>query len=242
MEWNAKRFILATAAGVAAGAWASIAASAGPASTPPDLTGVWIIENAPVNLRTIDGSSPPLRAEGQVIYSRNQERLKQHDFSVDLTRDRCASPGMPRMMTLPNAIELFQRPSQLTVLFEWNHLYRLVNLRSEPKAGPYPLAIGTSNGHWEDRTLVVDTTGITENTLLDSSGLPHSDQLSLTEHIRLLPNGRLEDVITVHDAKMFERDWSFKLTFKKTGAKGVEEDVCLDRLESGHPALAGDKR
>jgi hypothetical protein len=240
MEWHAKQFILTAAAGVV-GAWASIGVSAGSASTPPDLTGVWMIDNVQgtaVSLRTVDGSAPPLSAEGQAVFSRNQERLQRHDFSVDLTRDRCASPGMPRMMTLPNAIEFFQRPYQLTMLFEWNHLYRLVNLRSEPRVGPYPLAIGTSNGHWEGKTLVVDTTRITENTLLDSSGLPHSDQLSLNERIRLLPNGRLEDVITVHDPKMFERDWSFKLTFRKTGAKGVEEDVCLDRLESGQPAIS----
>jgi hypothetical protein len=239
MEWNTKRFIVA--AGVIF-AWASMAATADSATTPPDLNGVWMIENAPVSLRTIGGSMAPLNVEGRALYSRNQALLKQHDFSFDLTRDRCASPGMPRMMTLPSAIEFFQRPYQLTMLIEWNHLYRLIRLRSEPKAGPYPLAIGTSNGHWEDRVLVIDTTGITENTLLDSSGLPHSGQLSLNERIRLLPHGRMEDLITVHDPKMFERDWSFKLTFKKTGAKGVQEDVCLDRLEVGHPALAGDER
>jgi hypothetical protein len=231
-----KRVMLVAAAALGA-AWGSVGASAGAASSPPDFTGVWMIENAPVSLRAIDGSAPPLNAEGRQVHANNQERLKRGDFSFDLTRDRCASPGMPRMMTLPYAIEIFQRPDQLTMLLQWNHLYRLINLKSEPRVPPYPLAIGTSNGRWEGNTLVIATTDMTENTLLDSSGLPHSGQLTLNERIRLLPNGRLEIVIAVHDPKLYERAWSFRLTFRKTSAKGVEEDVCLDRLEQGQPAI-----
>jgi len=85
--------------------------------------------------------------------------------------------------------------------------------------------------------LVVKTTTMTDNTLLDSSGLPHSDQLQLTERIRLKGPGQLENVITLHDPKAFSRDWSATLTYKKTAAVGIDQDICLDRVENGQPAF-----
>jgi len=141
------------------------------------------------------------------------------------------------MMTLSYPIEIFQRPFQVTLLFQWNHLYRLINMPSQPKEAPYPLAIGVSNGHWEGDTLVVKTATMTDSTLLDSSGLPHSDQLQLTERIRLKGPGQLENVITLHDPKAFSRDWSTTLTYKKTEAVGIDQDICLDRIENGQPAF-----
>lgn len=204
----------------------------------PDLTGVYLIEKSAYELLP-SRDSAVLTAWAKKRYAENQAQLRKKDLSFDLTRDRCASPGAVRMMTLPYAIEFFQEAGQLTLVFEWNHLYRIVNLNEKRKVAPYPLAIGISNGRWEGDTLVVETTDITENTLLDSSGLPHSDQLQVVERLQRLQDGRLQNVMTLHDPKAFTRDWSVTLTYKKTGAKGVEQDICLDRLESGQPAIAG---
>lgn len=208
------------------------------AQTPPDFTGVYLIEKPVNELKPSDGSPLPLTAWAKKELAQNQEKLRKKDYSFDLTRDRCASPGAARMMTLNYPIEFFQRPYQLTLLFEFNHLYRLINLSEKPRVAPYPMAIGISNGRWEGDTLVVETTSLTDNTLLDSSGLPHSGELKLLEKFRLLDGGnRLEVVMTLDDPKAFTRSWSTTLTYKKTGAPGIEEDVCLDRVEGGKPAL-----
>lgn len=222
---------------VACGALIASTAAASSAAV-PDFTGVWLLEKAPIRLQPSDGAPLPLTPEATITYAKHQEMLSRRDYGFDLTRDRCAAPGALRMMTLAGPVEIFQRPHQLTMLFEWNHLYRMVNLRPEAKSAPYPLAIGISNGRWDGDTLVVVTTDMTDNTLLDSAGLPHSDQLRLEERFRLLPDGRLEDLIRIHDPKTFLRDWSVRLTFRKTGAKGVDEDVCLDRLAAGKQAVA----
>ena len=205
------------------------------AATEPDLNGVWLIDGPVSELRPADGSSVPLTDWGKALYDKNKALRLQGDLSFDLASRRCASPGAARMMTLPYPIEIFQRPFQVTLLFQWNHLYRLINMRSPPKEAPYPLAIGISNGHWEGNTLVVKTTDMTDNTQLDSSGLPHSNELQLIERIRLKRPGRLEDAMTLHDPKAFGHDWSVTLTYKKTGAKGIDQDICLDRLETGQP-------
>jgi hypothetical protein len=215
------------------------------AATPqktPDFTGVWMIERPVESLQPDDGSTVPLTAAARQVYDQHLAMRRQGDNHFDLTALRCASPGAVRLMTLPYALEFLQRPDQLTMLFEWNHVYRLINLRDEPVTAPYPMAIGISNGHWEGNTLVIETTSLADNTLLDSSGLPHSLRLRVTEKLRLLGHNRLEDMITVHDPETFTRDWTARLHYRKTSAKGIEEDVCLDRLDAGKPPIDPQRR
>lgn len=211
-------------------------AAEGSAASTPDFTGVWMLDTPATQLKPSDGSATPLTAWGQETYEKNKAAIAKGDFSVDLTRQQCASPGAVRMMTLPYLIEFFQRPHQLTMVFEWNHLYRVVHL-DKPQEAPYPMAIGISNGKWESETLVVETSDLTDNTLLDSSGLPHSDQLKVTERIRQTAPDRLEVQMTLTDPKAFTKPWSVTLPYRKTDATGVPEDVCLDRVEQGQPAF-----
>lgn len=212
---------------------------AGPAFAEPDFTGVWRLDGDATALRTISGGAPPLTPWGREQYETNQAAFARKDYSADLTRLRCASPGAVRMMTLPYPVEFFQRPSQLTMLFGWNHHYRLINLKPAAATAPYELSIGLSNGRWEGDTLVVRTTDLTDNTLLDSAGLPHGDKTIVTERIRLLDRDHMEAVVTITDPKAYAREWSFRLAYHKTAAKGVAEDVCLDRIAAGGPAVEG---
>ena len=78
-----------------------------------------------------------------------------------------------------------------------------------------------------------------DNTLLDSAGLPHSESLKVTEKVRLLDNGAtLENRITIDDPETFTQPWETVVRFKKL-PKGTEikEDICLDRLDAGKPAV-----
>lgn len=229
--------LLATAAWLAL---LSVDAAAQTAS-PPDLTGVYLLDGDHTELHPSDGSAVPLTAAGKKLYDRNKSlRAKRNYEPYDLTMDRCASPGAVRMMTLPYAIEFFQRPHQIAMLFEFNHLYRLIHLTEQKKVAPYPMAIGVSNARWEGETLIIETSDIADNTLLDTSGLPHSNQLRVTERIRLIDGKRLENVMTLHDPQMFTKDWSTTLSYLKTQADGVKQDVCLDRVEiENQPAIKG---
>lgn len=210
-----------------------------PAFAESDLSGVWQIDGNASALRTLAGKLPSFTTWGRAQYNRNKAAFARGDYSGDLTRHQCASPGVVRMMTLPYPIEFFQRPFQLTMLFGWNHQYRLVNLRPKPAEIPYEIAFGVSNGHWEKDVLVIRTTDLTDNTLLDSAGLPHGDRTVVTERIRLIDQDHLENVVTVTDPKAYKQPWSFRLAYRKTAAKSVAEDVCLDRRAAGGPAVEG---
>ena len=67
-------------------------------------------------------------------------------------------------------------------------------------------------GHWEGNTLVIRTVGLIDATVMDASGLPHSERLTLTERLRVLPDLRLEDRITIDDPENYSRPWETVLT------------------------------
>jgi hypothetical protein len=102
---------------------------------------------------------------------------------------------------------------------------------------PLPLTMGFPVGHFDGDTLVVRTVGLSDVTVLDASGLPHSEQMVLTERLRVLPDGRLESHMTIDDAETFTQPWETVLTFHRDAAARVTDDVCPDRIASGPAVL-----
>ena len=136
----------------------------------------------------------------------------------DAARKFCVPDGVPRILATPYPFQVFQSPGFVTIVYEQNHVFRTIPLdRPIPKDEDlvaYPYYSGNSFGHWEGDTLVVVTKGFNEKTFLDASGLPHSDQLYVTERIRKLNGGKvLEDVASVEDSVMFTKPWSARFVY-----------------------------
>lgn len=96
--------------------------------------------------------------------------------------------------------------------------------------------MGLSRGHLEGDTLVIETSALRDTTLIDNSGLPHSDALKIIEHLRLKSANVLEDRIRIEDPKMFAQPWETVATYRRQHGE-IKEDVCLDRIKAGQPAL-----
>jgi hypothetical protein len=225
----------------ARGALAVIAAFLGTsaAQAAPDMSGVWEVATKIQELKTIDGAAPPLKSEAQKIYDENRAKWKAKDLSFDPTA-MCISPGLPRVLYLPYPFEIIQTPSRITYLFEWNYWNRHVDMSGKALEAAYPLALGESLGHWEGDTLVIRTNGLrADNTLLDAAGLPHSEDLVVTEYVRLINGGKqLEDRISLEDPKTFTRSWETQVTFNRLPKTyEISMDICLDRTDAGKPAV-----
>ena len=96
--------------------------------------------------------------------------------------------------------------------------------------------VGLSRGEWVDDKLVVKTDHLIDTTPIDSAGLPHSDALKLTETLRL----RSPDVLSrirFEDPATFTRPWETVVTYRRKPGARIQEDVCLDRLQAGEPAV-----
>lgn len=210
--------------------------SAGTSAAAPDsLLGIWVPDAAPRALRTSSGKAPPLTAEASKVYADRRQRLAKGDASFDPT-SWCAGPGMPRILTMQYPFEIRADANRIAFIHGWYRWFRTVDLGPGTVDPPLPLTMGFPVGRWEGETLVIRTSGLIDATVMDASGLPHSEQLTLTERLRVLPSGRLENRITIDDPENYTQPWETVLTFHRDATARVTDDVCPDRLASGGPA------
>ncbi len=63
--------------------------------------------------------------------------------------------------------------------------------------------------------------------ITSSTGLPHSDQLTTTERVRKMNDGKqLEDVITIHDPVYYARDWQARFVYDNHDGMRMMEYIC----------------
>lgn len=143
-------------------------------------------------------------------------------------------------MLIDHPFEIVVSPRQVLFVYEWDRWARLVDLSGTKLDVVYSSAMGVPAGHWQGDTLVVDTIGLRGNTLLDSAGLPHSENAKITERLTLTSRDVLTNRIRVEDAEFYARPWEMRVTYRRQPQKEIREDVCLDRTRMGKPAIQGE--
>jgi hypothetical protein len=97
----------------------------------------------------------------------------------------CLPPGMPGIMTQPYPMEFLMTPGKVTIVIEAYTQVRHIYTDGRPMPeDPDPKFFGTSIGHWEGETLVVETIGFSPSTTLEP-GVPHGDKMKIVERFRL---------------------------------------------------------
>ena len=206
----------------------------------PDISGTYWATSYSPKIQIVGGGDPPLNAAGKAAYEMMQAGLKDGSV-VDKARRVCVPDGVPRVLATPYPFEIFQVPvGQVTFLYEMNHQVRVI-VMDKPLPAPQTLIVdpkynGHSIGHWDGDTLVVESAGFNDRTFLDASGLPHSDEMTAVERIRKIGN-QLEDVITMHDPEMYERDWQARFVYDERNDVRLEDYACNDT----HRDLSGVK-
>lgn len=201
----------------------------------PDFTGVWLIVKAPTTLKTATGSLPPLNAAGKALYEQHLAAAAHGDRSFD-GLGKCLPPGLPRLMLVNEPFEIMQRDKAVYFLHELNRLPRRAYFGEALPADADPAYLGFSVARWEGATLVIESAGFREGTLLDDAGLPHSEALHLTERYQLDRDGRtLHARFTIDDPQLFTRAWEAKADYRKRPGYEIPEQVCADT----HPPHLG---
>jgi hypothetical protein len=197
-----------------------------------DISGVWWATTYSPKILLVGGGDPPLNASGKAQYAKNQAGLKSGEL-IDKARKVCVPDGVPRVLETPYPFELFEVPKgQIIMIHELNHQLRVIPLDKPlgkyEDLAPFETYNGYSVGHWEGDTLIVQTNGLTDDTFLDSTGLPHSDEMMTTEHIRKLGSAQLEDLITIHDPKVYTRDWQARFVYAQRNDIRIQDYSCND--------------
>src|SRR5215467_9572418 len=207
-----------------------------------NISGIWWATTYSPKIVVFGGGDPPLSAAGKAQYAKNQAGLRDGTL-VDKARKVCVPDGIPRVLETPYPFEVFQVPKgQITMIHELNHQLRVIALdkplRKYEEVYLFANYNGYPVGHWESDTLVVQTIGFNEETFLDSTGLPHSDEMLTTERIRKTGN-QLEDVVTIHDPKMYTRDWQARFVYSQRNDIRMEDYSCNDASHRDLSAVKG---
>ncbi|HEU4617376.1 MAG TPA: hypothetical protein VFV10_05010 [Gammaproteobacteria bacterium] len=178
-----------------------------------------------------DGRIPPLTEEGkkrQAGAHAGQANGPFHTMEDFSYYDRCITRGITGSI-LPSlygdAMRIVQSPTEVAISYEMLHDTRIIPLDGRPPADPgVHQYMGSSVGHWEGSTLVVETTNLTDR--LTIGRVAHSDDLKLTERFTRIDPDMIDYVVRVEDPQTFERPWTFRLTLTTQPGYEVLEYSC----------------
>ena len=210
----------------------------------PDLSGVWIRregESTPAGYSdkglafTLSWFMPknaeiPLRPAAAAIF---RERAARDGGGRP--PERCLPYGIPAAMLPPDPFKIVQTPGLTLILYEEMVDFRQIftDGRKHPKL-INPAWYGFSVGKWVGETFEVETVGFNDQTWLDGLGLPHSEELRLTERFQRLTAGHLQMEATIDDPKMYTKPWTFKIDFNVIPDADLIENVCENEKDAIH--------
>ena len=140
-------------------------------------------------------------------------------------RSLCWPNGVPGVIGFGGQIQLLQTQDQVTIHYEEGPEMRRIYLNRPHSQNLAPSWYGESVGHYEGDTLVVDTNGFNDKTVVDDFQTPHSEKMRVIERYRLIDNGNtLQVIFTVEDPETFNEAWSGMVRYQRPepGTKFVE--------------------
>jgi hypothetical protein len=142
----------------------------------------------------------------------------------------CVPAGVPMFMGYggPNPIVFLQTPKEVWMIFQSDQQVRRVYLGVSHSANPKPSWYGESVGHYEGDTLVVDTIGLSDKTVVDVYRTPHTDKLHVVERWRMVDGGKgMQVIFTVDDPGAFYQPWTGMRRYRRAEQQ-PDEIVCAE--------------
>jgi hypothetical protein len=121
----------------------------------------------------------------------------------------CLPFGWSRDINSPHGVQIIQNNDAIAFLFEQNTWHTWIPTSPTFK-WPSDLPAtwnGTSVGHWDGDTLVIETSGFNGYTRLDTQGHPHSKELKITTTLLRTDSNTIQHTVTIHDPKAYAKDW-----------------------------------
>jgi hypothetical protein len=207
----------------------------------PDFTGVWEIPlgggraarggaargGAPGANRTGGGRGPAAQPSLTPEYAaKARAEAPAGARPEDNQSANCLPPGMPGIMGQPYPIEVLMTPGQVTIVVEAytqvRHIY--TDGRTMPE-DPDPSFDGTSIGHWEGNTLVVNTMGF--EPVPRGINFPYSDKMKIVERFKLDDPDTLDVETTIEDPLALTKPYAMgNRIFKRHRSWTISEYVC----------------
>ncbi|HEY4266206.1 MAG TPA: hypothetical protein VGM72_12875 [Micropepsaceae bacterium] len=175
-----------------------------------------------------DANSPILQPwAAQMVKKANEDVLAgKVGFEAMST---CWPAGVPGIMVFTaEPIYFVQTPKRVTILYQRGPNQRRVYMNVPHSKNPKPSWYGESVGHYEGKTLVIDTIGMNDKTFVDNVRTPHTTRLHVVERYTMSDDGRSMDAMaTVEDPGAFTTQWSAVQHYRRV-TQPYSESVCAE--------------
>jgi hypothetical protein len=214
----------------------------------PDFTGVWEIPlGPPARGGAARGGAPGAGTPGRgapgprtgggrgpantpaltpEYAAKAQEAARAAVKAEDNPSANCLPPGLPMIMAQPYPIEVLMTPGKVTIVVEAYEQVRHIYTDGRPvPEDPDPSFNGTSIGHWEGDTLVVESVGFER--VPRGINFPYSDKMKIVERFKLSDPDTLNVETSVIDPLALTKPYDMgNRIFKRHRSWTIAEYVC----------------
>ena len=164
------------------------------------------------------------------------------------TYDRCITRGivgsiMP--VLYGNGFKIIQTPDEVILNYEMVHETRIIPLDDRPYLSEdIRQWLGSSRGHWEGDTLVVETRNLTDKTSVtgrQGRGTRHSEAMVITEKFTRIDDNMIDYLLHMDDPITYEEPFTIRLTITSQPNYVMYEYSCHEGNYSIANALSGDR-
>ena len=172
------------------------------------------------------GAEPPALTPEYAAKQQAEAQARQANRAEDNETANCLPPGLPGIMGQPYPIEILMTPGKVTIVIEAytqvRHIY--TDGRALPE-DPNPSFNGTSVGHWEGDTLVVETVGLAQ--VPRGINFPYSDKVKIVERFKLADANNLTVETTIIDPLALTKPYSMgSRNYRRYRNWTISEYVC----------------
>jgi hypothetical protein len=160
--------------------------------------------------------------------------------------DRCITRGVAGSI-LPviygNGLEIVQTPGYVAIRYEMVHDVRIIPTDGRAHIGSNIRSyMGDAVGHWEGKTLVVETTNLLGDTLAvgvnGDGGAPYSEDMKLTEKFTRVSPNTINYSMTVNDPKTYAAPWTVAFPITQEPGYKLFEYACHEGNMAMHNMLS----
>jgi hypothetical protein len=182
------------------------------------------------SFRIADLSNPNLKPWVKEKMKQDIDEILAGKKSAFTAQSSCVPSGVPFFMGYggPDPIVFLQTPKEVWMIWTEDNQVRRVYLNVPHSKSVKPSWYGESVGHYEGDTLVIDTIGMNDKTVVDIYRTPHTEKLHVIERWRKIDGGKtMQVVFTVYDPDSFNQPWSGMRRYRRIDQE-FNEKICAE--------------
>ena len=161
----------------------------------------------------VPGSLGVIVGGGKIPYTPDARALKEENAANWIDRDpevKCYMPGVPRATYMPMPFQIVQSERDVFIAYQFAGAVRDIYM-DNPGPSQVDSWMGWSVGHWEEDTLVVDVSGLSDQTWFDRAGSHHSYQLHVVERYTMVSPNHIAYEATIEDPLVLTEPFTIKM-------------------------------